>query len=222
MKSKDMTLGDSDTSYAFAIAIRLDEVRVLYAKRNASKVKDYRGWWSLPSMSVSRLEYESALKTALLPETARKEFLSRILPGIHFQNVELAISGMRCRGGNLLSMAVFTAQTTDLPPSSTEKYELFRYFTPEEFLDSTHGLCGTCVSLYFESLWRLRSIPSALKYLELVPEIADSNRNLDSYDYQELWELAAGNYSLLLRDKTGGDGITIRSLTLEKFLDAFI
>src|SRR5205085_7928411 len=45
---------------------------------------------------------------------------------------------------------------------------------------------------------------------------------LHEYSPEELWELAVGNYSLLLRGKTGGDGNIIRGLTLDKFLDTFV
>ena len=105
MESTEALMDDLERKYAFSIAITDDQGRVLSAKRNANRVKDYKGWWSIPSMNVSQLEYDYALKNGVLPESALQKFSNRILPGLHLQNIELAISTLETKYPEVLDIS---------------------------------------------------------------------------------------------------------------------
>jgi SAM-dependent methyltransferase len=91
--------------------------------------------------------------------------------------------------------------------------------TPEEMLRASGRRFGTCCSLYFQGLINRGSITPTCTYLELPPDLADSDRALEEYTQEDLWKLAAPNYSLLVHGQTGGEGCLLRDLVLDRFLD---
>jgi SAM-dependent methyltransferase len=135
---------------------------------------------------------------------------------------ELLISGLRQRTNYLLHIAIFKATTNYKLPTITAKYDELKFLSTTELLEVTGGVFGACISLYFQSLVNLGILPSTVEYLEVPPEIADSDRKLEDYSPEELWELAGLNYPLLLKGEYGGDGHFIRILTIEKKLEEFI
>jgi SAM-dependent methyltransferase len=207
--------------YAIGLAIERHEGEALYVHRNPESA-EYRGFWSLPTMTIDKTEYDAAIHS----ERHSIELLERLvnlnLGGIHFEDAKFLVSGSRQRAHYLLHMAVFSAMSSMLPDKRIEKYDDFQFLTPSEFLKKNNHRCGTSVSLYFQNLVKRGDLPSTIYYLEVPPELADSLRPLEDDSPEELWRLAAPNYSLLQRGKTGEDGYLIRALTLDRFLREFV
>jgi SAM-dependent methyltransferase len=202
--------------------IEREDGKALYGKRDKKRAKEYKEYWSIPSMPIDHAEYSDIVDSKRLSDTIAKRFARTRLAGIRLNGGRLIISGSRQRTKYLLHMAVFNATTNDPLPTRTSKYEEFKFFSPAQFLEVSGRICGTCSSLYLQSLVNRGVLPSTVEYLEISPEIADSDRKLENYSPDELWRLAGQNYSLLLEGKIGGDGHFIRSLTLDRFLDSFI
>ncbi|MCX5991030.1 MAG: methyltransferase domain-containing protein [Chloroflexi bacterium] len=141
---------------------------------------------------------------------------------MHLEGGRLLICGSRQRREHLLRLAVFAAMTSGTTPQKAPEYDRFEYYTPAELLDANRQLCETSCSLYFQSLVGQERLGPTLDYLEVPPEIADAGGPLEDYSPEELWQLAAPNYSLLLRGEAGADGHILKSLTLDRFWDSFI
>ncbi len=217
-----MKINKEKEIYAIAVVIEREDGRVLYGKRNEEYVEEYKGYWSLPSMPIEKAEYYIALKSGKLSDAVAERFAEKRLANIHIKGGKLIINGSRQRTNYLLNMAVFKATTDDELPKKTPKYEELKFLSPTQFLEVSGRICGTCTSLYLQSLVNQGILPSTIEYLEVPPEIAESDRKLEDYSPEELWDLACLNYPLLIRGETGGDGHFIRSLTLERFLEDFI
>jgi SAM-dependent methyltransferase len=208
--------------YVIAIAIEQGDNRTLFAHRSPAWDHEYKGYWSLPSLEVSRYEFEKcveaselATETAVLISKARFE-------GMPIHEGRLLISGTRQRTDYLLYMAICTVAFNHLPLDLSPKYDKHEFFTPEQMLEASGRRIGTCCSLYFQGLINRGCIAPTCTYLEIPPDIADSGRPLEKYTPDELWKLAAPNYSLLIRGLTGGEGHLLRNLILDRFLGEFI
>jgi len=172
-------------------------------------------------MSVTREEYRHALKLRRLPTHMAYRFGKTRLKSMRLQTGKLLTSGQRQRSEYLLHMALFAASSSVAPPRRTHKYDQFRFMTPAAFLRAAGHKCGTCSSLYMQSLVNRGLLPTTVEYLEIPPEIADSGRPVEAFAPEELWKLARPNYALMLAGKTGGDGHMIRRVTLDRFWRGF-
>lgn len=216
-----MEINKKNKIYSIAIVIKDKDGKVLYGKRNA-KSAEYKGYWSLPSMPVEKEEYNIAVSLGQLPDAISNRFAKEKFTDARIDGGELLISGLRQRTNYLLYMAIFKATADCKLPTITAKYDELKFLSTTEILEVNRGVFGTCISLYFQSLVNLGILPSTIEYLEVPPEVAESDRKLEDYSPEELWEFAGLNYPLLLKGKDGGDGHFIRSLTIEKFLEEFI
>jgi hypothetical protein len=57
--------------YAIAVVIENNDHKALYGKRNVETVKEYKGFWSIPSMPISKEDFNRALKLGILTDTIR-------------------------------------------------------------------------------------------------------------------------------------------------------
>lgn len=208
--------------YVIGLVIERDGNKALYLHRDPDVANEYKGFWSLPTITVDKNEYMQAIHSKRHSIKLLERLVELNLGGIHLENVDLLNSGTRHRKNYLLQMAIFRAMSRDMPEKRAVKYDDFIFCTPLELIEKNKYKCSTCVSLYFQNLIHRGSLQSTVYYLELTPELADSRRALEEYSPEELWRLAAPNYSLLLKGKAGGDGHFIRELTLDRFFHDFL
>lgn len=212
----------SKKQYAIGLVIERPDGRALYVRRNSEVVSEYKRFWSMPTMAVNKAEYDTAIRSEIHSMKLLQRLATSQLGGIHLERVKFLVSGSRQRTHYLLHMAVFSAMSSVLPDKKAEKYDDLQICTPFEFLQKNNHMCGTCVSLYFQNLVKRGDLPPTIYYLEVPPELADSKRALEDYSPEELWRLAAPNYSLLMKGNAGGEGHFIRAFTLDRFLENFI
>ncbi len=208
--------------YAIAIGIERRDSRTLFAHRSPAWDHEYKGYWSLPSLEVPRCEFEKCVETSEVATETAVLISRQRFGGMPIHGGRLLISGSRQRTDYLLHMAVCTVTLNQSPPDPSAKYDKHAFFTPEEMLEASGRRLGTCCSLYFQGLINRGCIAPTCNYLEIPPEIADSGRPLENYTPDELWRLAAPNYSLLVHGLTGGEGHLVRNLVLDRFLAQFI
>lgn len=204
--------------FVVAVAVERGDNRTVFVHRAASLPHEYRGYWSLPALGVSQSQYESLIQNQDLAAETAETISRQRLGGIPLHGGRLLIHGSRERTNYRLHMAVCTAGT-DCPPSNLPpKYDYFSFFTPEEMLRASGRIFGTCCSLYLQGLINRGCIAPTCAYLEIPPDVADSSRRIEDYTPEELWNLAAPNYSLLVRGQTGGEGHLLRNLVLDRYL----
>jgi SAM-dependent methyltransferase len=208
--------------YAVGLIIERHDGKTLYVHRNPEATNEYKRFWSMPTMAVDKADFYGAISSNRYSIELLERLVKLKLRGNNLEKVKFLISGSRQRTHYILHMAVFSAMSSGLVNIKTEHYDDFQFMTPFEFLQKNNLKCGTCVSLYFQKLVESGDLPSTIYYLEVPPELADSGRALEDYSPEELWRLAAPNYSLLLKGKAGGEGHLIRGLTLDRFLHNFV
>ncbi len=194
---------------------------VLYVYRSKNSY-EYKKFWSIPTVTVDETIYRKIINRKKISSKLLQRISNETLGGTEIVGGELFIFGTRMRRNYIINIALFNVSLIDLPTQFNKKYDVYSIFQPAQVLSKNNGFCGTCISLYFQGLINNERLPSTFSYMEIPPEIADSERLLKEYTAEELWTLASPNYSLLLEDKTGGEGNLIRSLTLDHYLERFV
>lgn len=208
--------------FVIAVAVEGTDDRTLFVHRNPSVNKEYRGFWSLPTLEIPFAEYTEAVNSGSLTTTTMDRFSWKGLGGTPLCGGRLLVAGTRLRTAYSLKMAIFMATSPCAPRLSVGKYDRWACMTPDEMLEASGRRCGTCCSLYLQGLINCGRITPTCIYLELPPDLADSDQTLGEYSPEELWRLAAPNYALLERGETGGEGHILRGLILDRFLDSFL
>lgn len=208
--------------FVVSLAVERKDGRTFFVHRNPDLNKEYRGFWSLPTLEIPLTQFTEAVGSRSLQPAILSRLSQGSIDGTTLWEGQLLTTGTRHRTDYILKMAIFTATGSQIPTPKIGKYDKFAYMTPEEMLEANGRKCGTCCSLYFQGLINFGRLSSTYHYLELPPELADSDRSLEEYTPAELWRLAAPNYPLLIRGETGGDGHILRNLILDRFLNSFI
>jgi len=206
--------------YVLGLIAKYKNNGVLYVHRSKSSL-EYKNFWSLPTITVDEETYKNILKEKNLSSEYINKLSQEKLGGTSIIGGELFISGVRKRTNYIINISLFNVSLVNLPQQLNPKYDNYSILQPKEVISKNKGFCGTCISLYFQGLINNDILPSTFSYLEIPPEIADSERPIVEYTTAELWKLASPNYTLLLSDKTGGEGYLIRRLTLDRFLEDF-
>ncbi len=206
--------------FSIALAIEGVEDTLLYGLRSSGFVDDYKGYWSIPSVSMSRSAYNDAVYKGVFS----KDLLEKLHEYIGAEVIigDLLIKGERSRAKYYLYQAVFRATLKNACKKSTFKYDSLDYFTLNHIIKKSSGKVGTCISLYLQYLIDKELLPSTYQYCEVSPEIASQELKPELISSPELWRLAGPNYKLLLQGKTGTDGGWIRSLSLDRFMNSLI
>jgi SAM-dependent methyltransferase len=204
------------TIYSVALVLRDAHSNLLCGRRRGLEVHDYENFWSIPSTTIQKDEYDSILAGKGLSDSTTQAFMERI--GLEVQFKKVLITGERMRLGYHLFQLVVCAQAKALPKSNSRKYARLEYLSLEQIVQYSEGAVGTCLSLYFQHLIDNGSLSSTFEYREVSPEIADGSFIPEATSSATLWRLAAPNYALLLAGKTGTDGASMRALSLDKHI----
>lgn len=202
--------------YSVALVIHDTDSNILCGLRDELEVHDYKGFWSIPSTTVEKEEYYSLLDNKQFSDNVTQAFVERIGAKIAFE--EVLISGERIRSSYHLFQLVIHAKIESIPSLRTRKYKKLEYLSPTQIVQRSDGSVGTCISLYFQYLIDNRLLPSTFEYREVTPEIAVGSIIPENMNSAMLWKIAAPNYALLLAGKTGTDGASIRSLSLDRYV----
>ncbi len=206
------------TRHAIALAIfARDSYIIATGKRANVPGKEYSGYWSIPSQRISADEYQQTLD-GHLPDKMIERLLDRKLARIPLRDIRILKVGERRRDDYDLKMIVLGCSTDSQLPLKTYYYDPIQEMDVQSILKLNGYRCGTCVSLLCQYLVDIQVVDPGLEYFELSPTLADSTLSLEEHTPEELWKLAAGDYELLLSGKLGGDGLQIRTVTLDKAL----
>jgi SAM-dependent methyltransferase len=206
------------TRHAIALAIFAgDSYTVVAGKRANLPGKEYSGYWSIPTQRVSADEYQQTLNGHPSDEMIER-LLDRKLARIPLRDIRILKVGERSREDYDLKMIVLGCNMDSQIPSKTDYYDPIQEMDALSILKLNGYRCGTCVSLLCQYLVDIQVVDPGLEYFELSPTLANSTLPLEEHTPEELWKLAAGDYELLLSGKLGGDGLEVRTVTLDKAL----
>jgi len=210
----------SNDRYALAVAWSNTEGQVLFGCRRAN-LKEYPCHWSLPSASVSREDYRRSVAGPLPADVVHRLSFECFDRTVESSPVVVR-TAVRDRGSYRLTLALAVSELSfEVGPAST-KYSQFGLMTPEQLLVATRRRVSTCVSLLLLHLRAATGAELGEDYLELSPLLADSDTPLEERGAAELWQLAAPNYRILVEGQGGSDGGLLRSLTLDRFMEAYV
>ena len=202
-----------------ALAIFTDENRtVLAGKKTLEEGKEYLRFWSIPSQRITQKEYrmiQDGYSATKVIERLCNNKLSHLSVG----NIRLLKFGERRWKKYDLKMLLLGCDVTGTLPIKTKYYDPIQPKSIFSILESNAFKSDTCVSLLHQYLIDVQEIEPGIDFLEIPPSINLSDRELEEYRPEELWSLAAGNYRLLTSGKLGGDGYSLRSVTLERALN---
>ncbi len=205
--------------FAIALAIRDDAGRFIFGLRRDDE-SEYRNRWSLPSLSVTEDEYTEIVSGVALPLS--------LLSGRRFDRLGLRAPAdilflrkcERYRADYHLRLALLGGRATGADANSL-KYSALELLHLDEVLRRMRYEVGSCVSLLLEELYVTGRADYSQSVIELPPELADSERELQSYSQDELWALCAANYEVLVGGTGGGDGHIKRFHALEPAITRF-
>lgn len=207
--------------YAIATVFSNSGSNWLFVRRN-SDLSEYKGFWSLPSTFVSKEEYNEILISGKVPNNVQKKFWDKSFSGSRSIELIFMRIGVRQRSGYRLNMALVRGKLNTPPQPNREKYSDAVFLDIIDVLQRQNFRVGTCISLLIQEMVEQAKIDSALSYLEVSPELADSVISIDEISSEELWLKALPNYLLLNTGESGSDGALIKKFTLDRFLEKYI
>jgi SAM-dependent methyltransferase len=144
------------------------------------------------------------------------------LGGLKVGNIRLLNQGRRIRNSYDLQIAILGCDLLLSPAASTSSYQHIEKMSIRSALDLNEARCGACISLLIQHFIDIERLDPGVLFFELPPELADSNVGLERRSPDELWQLASGNYRLLVSGQTGGDGLDLRKAILDPHVTSLL
>lgn len=210
-----LSLKKKTVLHAIALAIFVEKNKSVLAVKRPTSKEEYPGFWSIPTQKISQNEYEAILANHQVEDVV-KYLSDKKLSNLSIKNIRVLKESKRIREEYDLKMIILGCEATGKFPMKSDHYDKIKPMTVPSILRANDHLCGTCVSMLHQYLIDIQEIDPGSEFLEIPPSLAASERPIEEYTAEDLWKLAAGNYALLLTGDLGGDGLELRSMTLDR------
>lgn len=222
--SDNQVVRDREIVFAIALGILNDEGQFLAVKRSKS-ADEFKDMWSIPTFSVSELEFKRLREGGGASGTLAQSIVDRKgYPAAAFngsKDWQVARIGVRDRASYLLVMALVMLNCTveNIDNLRGPDGQIFEYISADEFIRRTTPGIGTCGSLLMCELMDRCHVPPTVRYLEIPPELSGlTEQDILSRGNEFLWSICFANYGFYRAGWSGSTGHA-QLLLLDKYLE---